>query len=185
MVSRPPTEQELIDRARRGDGAAFAQLARAHEDIAFRTAYLIARNAADAQDAAQDGLVKAYHALGRFRDGWPFRPWLLQIVANEARNRRRSAGRRDGLALRAAHEAPSGDAAPSPEGSVLAAERRRTLAAALDALGEADREILTCRHLLELSEQETATVLRLRIGTVKSRNARALARLREQLGEAP
>lgn len=185
MVSRPPTEDELVERARGGDAAAFAALVRDHEEIAFRTAYLIARNAADAEDAAQVGLTKAWRALPRFRRGAPFRPWLLAIVANEARNRRRAAGRREGLALRAAHELPSGDAAPSPEGSVLAAERRRTLAAALDALGEADREILTCRHLLELSEQETATVLRLRIGTVKSRNARALARLREQLGEAP
>ena len=73
---------------------------RAHQGIAFRTAYLIAGNAGDAEEAAQDGFVKAYRALGRFRTGSPFRPWLLQIVANEARNRRRSSGRRTALALR-------------------------------------------------------------------------------------
>src|SRR2546429_1363533 len=61
---------------------------------------VITRNAADAEDATQDGLVKAWRALGRFRAGEPLRPWLLQIVANEARNRRRSAGRREHLALR-------------------------------------------------------------------------------------
>ena len=87
----------------------------AYQGIAFRTAYVIARNASDAEDAAQDGFVKAWRALGRFREGAPFRPWLLRIVANEARNRRRSAGRRAGLALRAATSEVSGDAAPSPE----------------------------------------------------------------------
>ena len=68
---------------------------RPHQEIAFRVAYVITRNAADAEDATQDGLVKAWRALGRFRAGEPMRPWLLQIVANEARNRRRSAGRRE------------------------------------------------------------------------------------------
>ena len=104
MVSRPPTEEELVERARRGDGAAFGALVRDEEEIAFRTAYLITRNAADAEDAAQAALVKAFYALPRFRRGAPLRPWLLAIVANEARNRRRGGGRREALALRAAHE---------------------------------------------------------------------------------
>ena len=104
MVSRPPTEDELVERARGGDAAAFAALVRDHEEIAFRTAYLIARNAADAEDAAQVGLTKAWRALPRFRRGAPFRPWLLAIVANEARNRRRAEGRREGLTLRLASE---------------------------------------------------------------------------------
>ena len=183
MVSRPPTEEELVERARRGDGAAFAALVRDHQEIAFRTAYLIARNTADAEDAAQDGFVKAHRALRRFRRGAPFRPWLLQIVANEARNRRRSAGRREALALRAATEAPSGGAAPSPEGALLADERRATLLVALERLREEDREVLGCRFLLDLSEDETAAALGLRRGTVKSRTSRALERLRAELGE--
>ena len=108
MVSRPPTEDELVERARGGDAAAFAALVRDHEEIAFRTAYLIARNAADAEDAAQVGLTKAWRALPRFRRGAPFRPWLLAIVANEARNRRRAEGRREGLALRAGTRASLG-----------------------------------------------------------------------------
>ena len=94
-MSRPPTEEELVERAKRGDDDAYEELVRAYQGIAFRTAYLVAGNAADAEDAAQEGFVKAHRALGRFRRGAPFRPWLLQIVANEARNRRRSAGRRD------------------------------------------------------------------------------------------
>ena len=89
-MSRPPTEDELVERARDGDATAFAALVRDHQEIAFRTAYLITRNAADAEDAAQLGLTKAWRALPRFRRGAPFRPWLLAIVANEARNRRPS-----------------------------------------------------------------------------------------------
>ena len=183
MVSRPPTEDQLVEQARRGDGAAFGTLVRDHQELAFRTAYLITRNAADAEDAAQTALVKAYYALPRFRRGAPLRPWLLAIVANEARNRVRSTARRDALVLRALHEAPLGGAAPSPEGTLLAGEERAALLAALEELGEDDRLVLSCRYLLELGEQETAQVLSLRRGTVKSRTSRALARLRERLGE--
>jgi RNA polymerase sigma factor (sigma-70 family) len=181
VVSRPPTEDELVERARDGDTTAFAALARNHQEIAFRTAYLITRNAADAEDAAQTALVKAYYALSRFRRGAPVRPWLLAIVANEARNRVRSAARRDALTLRALHEAPLGDAAPSPEGTLLAGEERARLLAALEGLGEDDRIVLSCRYLLELSEAETAEVLSVRRGTVKSRTSRALDRLRARM----
>ena len=166
-------------RAQRGDPRAFEELVRPHQEIAFRVAYLITRNAAEAEDAAQDGLVKAWRALGRFRAGAPLRPWLLRIVANEARNRRRSAGRRERLALRAASP---GEAAPSPEEAVLAAEERARLLAALDGLPEQARLVLACRHLLSLSEEETAAALDVRLGTVKSRSARALDRLREAYG---
>ncbi len=152
-----------------------------YQGIAFRTAYLIAGTAAEAEDAAAEAFVKAYRALGRFRPGAPFRPWLLQIVANEARNRRRSAGRRAALALRAAAQEPSGDAAPSPEAALLASERRRALLEALERLREDERLVLACRFFLDLSEEETAAALGVRRGTVKSRQSRALARLRGEM----
>jgi RNA polymerase sigma factor (sigma-70 family) len=183
VVSRPLDESELVERAQSGDEDAYEELVRAHQGIAFRIAYLVAGNAAEAEDAAQDGFVKAYQALGRFRRGAPFRPWLLQIVANEARNRRRSAGRRAGLALRAAEEGPSGGAAPSPEGELLAGEERAGVLAAVNALREEERLVIACRYFLELSESETAAALGVRRGTVKSRTSRALARLRGELGE--
>jgi RNA polymerase sigma-70 factor, ECF subfamily len=184
VVSRPLEEDELVDRARSGDEDAYEELVRAHQGIAFRIAYLVVGDAAEAEDAAQEGFVKAHRALGRFRSGAPFRPWLLQIVANEARNRRRSAGRRAALALRAAAEGSSGGAAPSPEGSLLAGEERERLLAAVNELGEGERLVIACRYFLELSEEETAAALGVRPGTVKSRTSRALARLREQLGDA-
>ena len=155
----------------------------AFQGIAFRTAWLIAGNAADAEEAAQNGFVKAYRALWRFRPGAPFRPWLLRIVANEARNSRRSATRREALALRAAGEVAPGDAAPSPEAALLGTEQREQLLDAVNRLSERDREAIACRFFLDLSEEETAAALGCRRGTVKSRLSRALDRLRAELGE--
>lgn len=152
-----------------------------HQGIAFRTAYLLTGSAADAEDAAQAGFVKAWAALPRFRHGAPFRPWLLSIVANEAHNRRRSAGRQEALRLRSIAARPPDDAAPSPEAAAMGRERREELLAAVGQLDDRDRDVLTCRYFLELSEDETATVLDVRRGTVKSRTARALARLRQEL----
>jgi RNA polymerase sigma factor (sigma-70 family) len=180
VEGRPRDERELVLRAQRGDLRAYEELVRPHEEIAFRVAYVITRNAADAEDAVQDALVKAWRALGRFRAGEPLRPWLLRIAANEARNRRRSAGRRERLVLRSAPH--SGEAAPSPEDAVLDASQRAELLRALDELPDAAREVLACRYLLELSEEETAAALDLAIGTVKSRTSRALDRLKEAYG---
>jgi RNA polymerase sigma factor (sigma-70 family) len=159
---------------------AYEELVRRYQDIAVRTAHLISPDG-DAEDAAQEAFVKAYAALGRFRTGSPFRPWLLQIVTNEARNRRRSAGRRANLALRAAEDRRPDDAAPSPESAVLASERRAVLLAALNALRDDDRDVISARYFLELSETETAEALGIPRGTVKSRLSRALERLRAQL----
>jgi RNA polymerase sigma-70 factor (ECF subfamily) len=183
VVDRPLDEAELVERARRGDLDAWETIVRTYQGIAFRTAYVLSGNAGDAEEAAQDGFVKAYRALGRFRRGAELRPWLLRIVANEARNRRRSAGRRERLVLRAAAEDRPGDAVPSPEAALLARESQERLLEALERLSDEHRTTLACRYLLELSEAETAAALGVRTGTVKSRVSRALERLREELGE--
>jgi RNA polymerase sigma-70 factor (ECF subfamily) len=172
------TEGELLARAQGGDADAYASLVRAHQDVAFRTALLITQNAADAEEAAQEGFVKAWRALARFREGAPLRPWLLTIVANEARNGRRSAGRRAALALRVAHEQGAGTSA---ESEVLAHESRGALLDALSRMRPDDRLVLGCRYLLELSEAETAAALGVPAGTVKSRTSRALSRLRGEV----
>ena len=178
------SDTRLVELARRGDADAFGLLVQRYQDVAFRVAYLMAGEVDDAQDVAQDAFVKAYAALARFRADAPFRPWLLQIVANEARNRRRSTGRRAHLAVRAAAEernAASGGAAPSPEAVALADEERRALLAAMDGLRNEERQAIALRYFLELSEAEMADALGCARGTVKSRLSRALGHLRELL----
>jgi RNA polymerase sigma factor (sigma-70 family) len=179
VEGRPPDDVALADRAKRGDEHAFEELVRSHQGIAFRTAFLLTGSAPDAEDAVQTAFLKAWTSLPRFRSGAPFRPWLLRIVANEAHNRRRSTRRREQLRLRATAAQPRGDAAPSPEGAALGRERLEELLAAVNRLPERDRDVLACRFFLELSEEETAGTLGVRRGTVKSRTARALQRLRE------
>jgi RNA polymerase sigma factor (sigma-70 family) len=179
--SRPLEDRELIERARGGDVGAYEALVRRYQDVAVRAAYVVV-GAGEAEDAAQEAFVKAYRALGRFRLDEPFRPWLLQIVTNEARNRRRASGRRTALALRAADDPPGG-AAPSPESAALEDEERRTLVEVLNGMDEADRELIACRYFLELAESEIAETLGIPRGTVKSRLSRAMARLRARMGD--
>jgi RNA polymerase sigma factor (sigma-70 family) len=176
----PRRESELVARARRGDHAAYAQLVAEHQVVAFRAAYLVTGGAAEAEDAAQEGFVKAFRALGRFREGSPFRPWLLTIVTNEARNRRRAAGRRERLALRAEQSEPA-VTARSAEDEALSHVERDDLLRAVERLRPPDREIVSYRYLLGLDEAETALALGCARGTVKSRLSRALERLRGEL----
>lgn len=180
MEGRPP-DNELVRRALRGDHDAYRQIVTLHQDIAFRIAFLITRSEEDARDATQDGFVKAFGALGRFDRSRPLRPWLLQIIGNEARNRARSTGRRTAMEMRVAAAEPSGDAAPSPEDIAMAAERRHELLAAMATLADDQRAVLELRYFGGLSEAETAAALGIRLGTVKSRHARALERLRSAM----
>jgi RNA polymerase sigma factor (sigma-70 family) len=185
VEDRPPAEAELVARARRGDADAYASLVTAHQEMAFRTAYLVVRDAAEAEDAAQEAFVRAYRALGRFRDGEPFRPWMLRIVVNAARNRRRAAGRRAGLQLRAEAAAPRDLTAASAEAAALAADRRRRLLDAVNALPPDDRLVIGARYFLDLPEAEIATMAGVPRGTVKSRLSRARGRLAQALGAFP
>src|SRR3954462_12763730 len=107
-------------RARDGDTAAYELLVAPHTQVAFRVACVLAGSRADAEEATQDAFVKAHRALGRFRPGAPWRPWLLRIVANGARNRRRASGRRVRLELHAVEMTPPVAGAPSSEAVVLA-----------------------------------------------------------------
>jgi len=184
VEDRPLDDADLLARAKAGELGAYEQIVQRHQAIAFRVAWLITGSAADAEEAAQDAFLKAYRALDRFREGAPFRPWLLRIVANEARNRRATANRRQRLALRVVEERRPDDAVPSPEAALLDSERRSELLAGLGRLGERDRLAITCRYFLDLSEREMAAVLRCRQGTVKSRLSRALGRLRQDLEDA-
>lgn len=183
VEGRPLDETELIARARNGNLDAFTELVRAHQRMALRVAMLIVGDNSEAEDVTQEAFIKAHRNLHRFTDGRPFQPWLLAIVRNQARNRRRGAGRRARWEVEVANDPVSGNAAPSPEAAVVADEERRRLLSAVARLPDRYRMVVGCRYLLEMSEVDTATVLGIPAGTVKSRTARGLDRLRALLSE--
>ena len=172
----------MTERAIRGDKEAYADLLRLHEATAYRVAVLITGSAADAEDAMQEAFIRGYRALHRFRRGAPFRPWLLKIVANTARNRRRAESRLAHLAARSS--GAELEHADSAEDDALDAAERSRLYAAVDRLPERDRVAIVSRYFLDLSTEETALVLRCRPGAARMRLTRALDRLRLLL-EAP
>ncbi len=176
------TDAELIGAARDGDPAAFGALVARHQRTAVRIAAVALGSADGADDVAQDAFVKAHRALGRFRPGSPFEPWLFRIVTNTARNRLRRERRQAELALRATQTAAVEDAAPDDVAAHLA--DRGELLSAINKLSVDDRLILTYRWYHELGEAEIATALGCRRGTVKSRLSRAMDRLRRELEES-
>jgi len=169
-----------VARARAGDLDAYEVLVAQYTAPAHRAAVLLGAGA-EADDVVQEALVKAYRQLSRYRGESGFRPWLLAIVANETRNLHRSRRRRDGLVLRAAAREDPEPVSPDPADSAVAVERRQLLIDQMRQLDQRDREVLVCRYLLDLSEAETAVTLGLPKGTVKSRTARALTKLRSRL----
>jgi len=172
-------DAELVERARTGDVDAFSYLIERDRDPALRLAYGIAGD--EAEDAVQDAFVKAFRKLHTFRTGSAFRPWLFTIVANEARNRRRSMSRRSSLELRVRAQ-PQASAAASDVVALEHAQRER-LVAAVNQLSDDHREVVALRFFAGLSESETADVLGCPRGTAKSRLSRALDGLRDALGE--
>jgi len=150
---------------------------RRYQDAAFRAAFLVLRDADEAQDAAQEGFVKAYKALNRFKRGHEFRPWLLRIVVNQSltmlRSRRRGSAAAERLAL------SERSISHGIDETVIDRERARLVWAALDSLREQERVVVYLRYFLNLPERELAAYLGCAQGTVKSRLHRALRKLRE------
>jgi RNA polymerase sigma factor (sigma-70 family) len=174
-------DETLIAAAQTGDAGAFEELVRRYQEAAFRTAYLVLRDADEAQDAAQEGFVKAYNALKRFKRGHEFRPWLLRIVVNQSltmlRSRRRGVAAAERLAVR---EQPLPQ---TIDETVIDRERARLIWAALDSLREQERVVVYLRYFVNLPERELAEYLDCAPGTVKSRLHRSLQKLRDVVVE--
>ena len=171
-------EAEVILRAQQGDPEAFAELVRMHEETAFRVAYLIVRDEAEARDVAQEAFVRAYGALKRFERGKPFQPWLLRIVTNVALNSVRASRRRRAMGERYEQMVDTRRTEASAEAQVEAAEQARRVWQAVGELEPQDQTLLYLRYFLDVSERETAQAIGRPAGTVKSRLHRVLRRLR-------
>ena len=181
--ARGARDGELVARARRGDLGAFDELVRRHERAALRVATVVC-GSVGAEDATQEGFVRAFRALDRFDVRREFRPWILRIVANAAKNRARAEHRHIQLGVREqtfGHRTNTGADVDDAAELLVATEQRAAVAAALARLPVQDREVIAYRWFEDLSEREMAVALRVRPGTVKSRLSRAMARLRTEL----
>jgi RNA polymerase sigma factor (sigma-70 family) len=175
-------EAELVARAVKGDHQAYANLIRPHERVAYRVAAAITGWNADAEEATQNGFVKAYRSLHRFRAGAAFRPWLLRIVVNEAHNVLRAERRHERLGARAAeqHEA----AIAGTDEAVLAREEVETVLSALGRLTEGDRLAVALRYFAELPDCEAAALTGTTQEAYRVRLVRARRRLQTLLEES-
>ena len=182
MTTEPvePPDADLVARARAGDDAAFGALVGRHQAAALRLAAAVSGSVDDAHDIAQEALVKAHQSLAKLTDPNMLRPWMMRIVANEAKNYLRSRDRRRQREERFGSWMVA--TVPDPEISTLDADDARALSIALGRIALRDRQVLAFRYFAGLSEAETARALDVAAGTVKSRTARALARLRVEMG---
>lgn len=169
------SEPVLIDRARKGDGAAWESLVKEHQQGVFRLAYLMLGNAAAAEDVAQEAFLRAFQALERFDTERPLRPWLFSITANLARNQRRSLGRYLAALGRFIQAEP--ERIVTIESRLAEKWEAESIWEAVRQLDEIDQQIIYLRYFLDISVNETAQALEIAEGTVKSRLHRALGRL--------
>src|SRR4051812_25903811 len=171
----------LVARALEGDHEAYARLVRPHERVAYRVAAAVTGWNADAEEATQNGLLKAYRSLHRFNTGAAFRPWLLRIVVNEAHNVMRAERRHERLGKPAAgrHEVTvaGGDEA------VLARVEAETVMNALRQLAEPDRLAIALRYFAELPDDEAAALAGTSQEAYRVRLMRARRRLQSLLEE--
>lgn len=182
MRSSADTDTVLVEAARGGDVASYGQLVERYEAVAHRTAYMLGAGDETA-DVVQEAFMKAYLALPRFRSGEPFRPWLLTIVANLVRNRHRWHRTHRAVPLALLGDDVEQPADRSPERLAEDAETSRQLRDAMWRLPAGQRDVVACRYLLDMSEEDTARVLAVPRGTVKSRLSRALRALEDRLGD--
>jgi RNA polymerase sigma-70 factor (ECF subfamily) len=176
----------LVRRARTGELTAFNALVLRYQDAAYSLALRFLGSPQAAEDVTQEAFLRAYRNIGRLRDD-RFRPWLLTIVANAARDELRRQQRRPQRSLDAARldsEMPAIDPAdpgPSPEDQTLSSELRGEIERALRELPDDWRLVVVLSDIQGLSYEEVAAATRVPLGTVKSRLSRARGRLRDVL----
>lgn len=184
-ITEPPaTDEVLIGAYRAGDEEALGELFRRYRGIAYRVAFRLLGNEADALDAVQDGFVKAITHLNGFEGRSAFKTWLLRIVSNAALDLGRQRGRRDTMSLDSVDpdSAEIDQSHDEPPGARLDHEDLRTsLDAALKELPEAQRRTFILHVDGELSYREVAETLGISIGTVMSRLFYARQKLRSAL----
>lgn len=172
-----PEDGELVARTLRGDSEAFATLVERYDRAVYHLSYRTLHDVEEARDATQEAFFKAFRSLRTFKPGSKFSTWIFAIAyhacCDRLNRRKRYAG--DELPDRA-------DPAPGPEHQVIALDEASRLRAAIEALPEKYRTVVTLFHLQGRQYDEIATVLGLPMGTVKTHLFRAKEQLRRLLG---
>ncbi len=184
--------QSLIARIRNGESSLFAELVKPYERRVYLTALALLRNEADAQDVAQEAILKAFMYLRQFRGESRFSTWLIQITVNEARMRQRKQHAELFEPLAESHDDEEVAYTPRdfadwreiPSEALEKSEFRAILAKALASLGQIYREVFLLRDVEHMSIEETAQALSISVASVKTRLLRARLMLRDILAPA-
>ena len=182
-------ECEMIGRVLAGERELFYALVQPYERGVFLAAASILGNDADAEDAAQEAILKAYRSLARFRQESKFSTWLIQIVINEAKMKLRKERRHLYESIDAGQETNEGDYIPTdfadwrdiPSQALEQRELREALNDALKSLPEKYRTVLILRDVQQMSIAETAKALGISEENVKTRTSRARLQMRDRL----
>lgn len=185
----PPEDMELIERTRRGDREAFDELVRRYERQAYSLAYRLTGNYDDASDVVVEAFVRAFQGLHTFRGDAHFGTWLYRVVLNTFYDsRKRAKGPQHTVSLEQDLELEGDtvarqieDSSPGPQELVEQREREQVLQRAINQLPPERRVLIVLYHFENLSYEEIAELLKLPVGTVKSRLNRARLALRELL----
>jgi RNA polymerase sigma-70 factor (ECF subfamily) len=192
MAGENPHESSLIARICAGEQELFHDLIRPYERQVFLAAFAMLANEAEAEDAAQEAVLKAFRNLKSFRGESKFSTWLLSIAMNEARSRLRKSRRTPAESLEEKLDSHQGDFTPAmltdwreiPSETLERAELRATLQSAVEQLPPIYREVFTLRDLEELNVEDTASVLGVSANVVKVRLHRARMMLQKRLAPA-
>lgn len=178
-------EGRLIERAVKGDGAAFSELMAAHEKRMYAVAFRLCGNHEDAQDCLQDSMIRVYKAISSFKGQSSFATWLYRITTNTCLDELRRRKTRQSTSLDGLLDtgwSPS-DELDTPERHALMSEKRREIERAIADLPDDMRAAIVLRDIQGFSYEEIARILDANVGTVKSRISRGRERLREKLKE--
>ncbi len=188
------SDAEIIERFKDGASHLFDVLVERYSGKAYQIAYGILGSKEDAEEVAQDGFVRIYRALHKFRGDSEFTTWMYRIIVNLARNKYRwnkSRGARQNISMQAT---PTGDDSapnlemklpdeqPPPDEKAELAEFEEAVYREMEQLPDLYKEALILRNVEEMSYEEIARVLDCKLGTIKSRIARAREELRKRLG---
>ena len=187
-------DQELVNRFKGGDQAAFDEMVSRYWDRIYGMVNQLLRNSQDAEEVTQDAFIRAHRGLANFRGDSAFSTWLYQIATNLARNRywywwrrKRDKSVSFDAPLSADNATTLADLIPAevetPDDITVTQEFIARIGQGMERLSPKHREVLTLRNIKNLSYEEIATILDISVGTVNSRIARARESLRSKLGE--